>query len=126
MLEPLALVPGVCLHAFQRGPALENAPSWLQNVAGSDDVLEAARILKAMDLLLTVDSMPAHLGGATGVKTWLLLHSDADWRWMTGRQDSPWYPGMRLFRQQRAGDWRSVIHNVATELQAMTSHSASV
>jgi ADP-heptose:LPS heptosyltransferase len=59
--------------------------------------------------VITVDSMPAHLAGALGVPTWTMLHAEHDWRWMQRRTDSPWYPGMRLFRQPEPGGWESVI-----------------
>ncbi|HVJ39426.1 MAG TPA: hypothetical protein VM687_16690 [Stenotrophomonas sp.] len=75
-----------------------------------------ARAVSAMDLLVTIDSMPAHLAGALGVPTWTLLAADADWRWMDGREDSPWYPGMRLYRQRRAGDWDELVERVGASL----------
>ena len=84
---------------------------------GEFDLGDYARVLKALDLLVTIDSMPAHLGGALGVPTWTLLHHDPDWRWMEGRTDSPWYPGMRLFRQRAPGDWGGVIAEVAAALR---------
>ena len=83
---------------------------------GELDVPDYARALKALDLLVTIDSMPAHLAGALGVPTWTLLHHDPDWRWMQDRSDSPWYPGMRLFRQRTPGDWSAVIDEVIAEL----------
>jgi len=67
--------------------------------------------------MVTIDSMPVHLAGAMGVPTWILLHSHSDWRWMKNRTDSPWYPGMRLFRQKDPGDWRPVIARVKNELE---------
>ena len=85
------------------------------------DLTEAAREIKGLDLLITVDSMPAHLAGALGVPVWTLLKKDADWRWMADREDSPWYPTMRLFRQTQSGDWRSVIARVARALRTPTS-----
>lgn len=121
-LAPLAEVPGVALHLLQRGPALAELPPGLGAVSGSDDVVEAARVMRALDLVVTVDSMPAHLAGALGVPVWTLLHADPDWRWMEGRDDSPWYPTMRLFRQPRPGDWSSVIARVA---EALASRAAT-
>lgn len=85
---------------------------------GEFDIPAYARLLSALDLLVTIDSMPAHLAGALGVPTWLLLHHEPDWRWMEGRDDSPWYPGMRLFRQRVPGDWNGVIERVAAALAA--------
>ncbi len=122
-LAPLARVPGVALHVLQRGPGLAAAaldPSFAAfgRVSGSDDVLEAARTVRALDLVVTVDSFPAHLAGVLGVPVWTLLPRDADWRWMDGRDDTPWYPTMRLFRQPRPGDWDAVVSRVAGELAA--------
>lgn len=120
LLAPLAETTGVTLHLLQRGPALTEAPDGFGVVSGSDDVLEAARVMRALDLVISVDSMPTHLAGALGVPVWTLLHGDADWRWMTRRDDSPWYPTMRLFRQRpRAGAWALVIARVAAELTAL-------
>ena len=116
LLAPLAELSGVELHILQRGPGLHELPPGLGTVSGSDDVLETAGVMKALDLVVTVDSMPAHLAGALGVPTWTLLHADSDWRWMEGRDDSPWYPAMRLIRQERAGDWAGVVGRVAAGL----------
>jgi len=80
--------------------------------------------MRALDLVVTVDSMPAHLAGALGVPVWTLLHAEADWRWMRGREDSPWYPTMRLLRQERAGEWEPVVARVAAELEAMAAGRA--
>jgi hypothetical protein len=75
----------------------------------STDVLTVASRVRALDLVVTVDTMMAHLAGALGVRTWTLLPTPADWRWMDdSRTDSPWYPSMRLFRQPTSGDWLSV------------------
>ena len=121
LLRPLADVPGVALHVLQRGPALAHRPAGFGVDAGSDDVLAAARVMRALDVVVTVDSMPAHLAGALGVPTFTLLHAGCDWRWMEGRDDSPWYPSMRLFRQRTPGDWRSVVRPVADQLRRMAS-----
>jgi ADP-heptose:LPS heptosyltransferase len=75
--------------------------------------------MASLDLILSVDSMPAHLAGALGLPVWTLLPAEADWRWMAERSDTPWYPTMRLFRQHRAGDWEAVIARVADALQAL-------
>lgn len=115
----IAGVPGVRLHVLQRDPARAGCPPAWGIPSGSDDVLATACIMRALDLVITVDSMPAHLAGALGVRTWLLLHSDADWRWMRDRDDSPWYPSMRLFRQHKPGDWEPVMHHVACALAAL-------
>ncbi|MDB4947745.1 MAG: repeat-containing protein [Gemmatimonadetes bacterium] len=121
LLEPLADLPDVRLHVLQRGPALARMPRGVGIESGSDDVMAAAGVMRALDLVVTVDSMPAHLAGALGVPVWTLLHADADWRWMEGRGDSPWYPTMRLFRQPAPGDWPSVIARVRRELRALAA-----
>jgi hypothetical protein len=82
----------------------------------SRDIAEMAARMQLLDLIITVDTMTAHLAGALGLPVWLLLPHEADWRWMNGRDDSPWYPTMRLFRQPSAGDWTSVIEQVHQEL----------
>jgi len=65
-------------------------------------VVEATRIIRALDLVISVDTMPAHLAGALGVPVWILLDAAADWRWLEGHEDSPWYPTMRLSRVRSA------------------------
>jgi hypothetical protein len=121
LLAPLAGIPGVDLHVLQRGRALDECPADFGTHSGSDDVLQAARVMRALDLVVTVDSMPAHLAGALGVPVWTLLIDDADWRWMAGRDDSPWYPTLRLFRQPAPGGWPAVIRRVAAELRALAA-----
>ena len=100
-------VPGVDWLVLQRGA---EPPAGFGTAAGADDGLAAAAVVRSVDVVLTVDSFPAHLGGAVGAATWVMLHADADWRWMADRTDSPWYPTARLFRQRpdRPGDWRPV------------------
>lgn len=82
----------------------------------SRDIVEMAARMQLLDLIVTVDTMTAHLAGALGLPVWLLLPYQADWRWMLGREDSPWYPTMRLFRQPSPGDWISVVEQVRHEL----------
>ncbi len=89
-------------------------------------VLSAARTLQTMSIVITVDTMMAHLAGALGCRTWTLLPYACDWRWMLRRRDSPWYPSMRLFRQPRPGDWHSVIEEVQSELCSLTPGSSRV
>ena len=120
LLLPLGDLEGVTMHVLQRGPGLNHRPDAFGLVSGSDDILDAARVVAALDLVITIDSMPAHLAGALGVPTWTLLHAQADWRWLERREDSPWYPTMRLFRQERAGEWRPVVARVLGELRALT------
>ena len=76
------------------------------------DFRDTADYIGQMDLVISVDTATAHLAGAMGIPTWVLLPYSADWRWRMHRTDSPWYPTMRLFRQQRPGDWRHVLEEV--------------
>jgi hypothetical protein len=82
--------------------------------------------IAALDLVITIDNSTAHLAGALGAETWVLLPFAPDWRWLQDREDSPWYPSMRLFRQPHRGDWPSVIQNVrkALSLRASTQHQS--
>jgi hypothetical protein len=74
--------------------------------------------MRSLDLLISADTLSAHLGGALAVRTWTLIPADADWRWMQDRDDTPWYPTMRLFRQKEAGAWEPVISRVLATLKS--------
>jgi ADP-heptose:LPS heptosyltransferase len=89
------------------------------------DIDTFAAQVAAMDLVITIDNSTAHLAAALGVPTWLLLPYAPDWRWLLQRSDSPWYPGMRLFRQPQRGDWPSVLAQVQAALvqRLATLHS---
>jgi len=80
------------------------------------DFADTAAIISLLDLVITVDTSVAHLAGAIGKPTWLLLPYAPDWRWLLNRDDSPWYPTMRLFRQPEIGDWGNVLERIAREL----------
>ncbi|MGD0283228.1 MAG: glycosyltransferase family 9 protein, partial [Dissulfurispiraceae bacterium] len=84
-----------------------------------EDFADAAAIVASLDLVICVDTAMAHLAGALGKPCWVLLpYYKTDWRWLTGRTDSPWYPGvMRLFRQPEIGNWTSVIAEVGVALE---------
>ena len=85
------------------------------------DLRKQASLMRNLDLLVCVDTLVAHLAGALGLPTWLLLPTPCDWRWMIGRDDSPWYPTMRLFRQFDPGDWNGVIDRVARALSSLVT-----
>ena len=94
---------------------------------GIFDFAEAASVLTQIDLLVTIDAPIAHLAGGMGVPVWTLVPYVADWRWMIGRSDSPWYPSMRLFRQPAPGDWQAVfkaVHEALHGLLAAVSQTA--
>jgi len=113
-------LPGIAWHALQLGPAaaeLARHAGRVTDHAGSlADMAETAGIVAGLDLVISVDTAVAHLAGALGRPVWTLLPFAADWRWLDGRDDSPWYPTMRLFRQTRPGDWAGVVGRVAHAL----------
>jgi hypothetical protein len=86
-------------------------------VEATDDIDGLAALVAALDLVVTVDNATAHLAGAVGAETWVPLPAVASWRWMIGREDSPWYPSLRLFRQPRRGDWAAVVVRLAAALE---------
>lgn len=88
------------------------------------EVLSA--VIANLDLVITVDTLAAHLAGAMGMPVWVLLQHAADWRWMANRCDSPWYPKTRLFRQAAEGDWRGVIEEVQAAVSTLTKDSCSI
>jgi hypothetical protein len=128
-LEPLLRVPGVRCFSLQQGaaaedPLIERLPleplsRWTQDIA------VAAAAMLELDLVVTVDNMVAHLAAMLGRPTCVLLKQEADWRWMDDRGDSPWYPTVRLFRQEREGDWSQVVHEMTGALATLaTARSA--
>ena len=120
LLLLLKNIPGVQFFILQPG-ALD--AGWDQQFGifpGEFDMFQYARHIAGLDLLISIDSMPVHVAGALGVPVWTLLQAQHDWRWMNNRDDSPWYPGMRLFRQERQGEWEPVIAQVAAELRMTT------
>jgi Flp pilus assembly protein TadD len=122
----LSQIEGVKLVSLQRGAGCEQIEKLkneidLETFQGveeeADGLLRTAAIIKNLDLLITIDTAVAHLAGAMGVPAWVALPLAADWRWLRDREDSPWYPHMRLFRQHRRNDWTSVFEAIALELQ---------
>jgi Family of unknown function (DUF6165) len=81
--------------------------------------------MTCLDLVVTCDTSIAHLAGALAIPVWVGLKSDAEWRWLTERPDSPWYPTMRLFRQARRGVWRDVFEAMARELAGLAERRAA-
>jgi Flp pilus assembly protein TadD len=130
-LEPLLGVPGVAFYSLQVGapagePLLGLALDRLIDLSAIiHDFGDTAVLIKELDLVISVDTSTAHLAGALGRPAWLLLPCAPDWRWLLGRNDSPWYPTLRLFRQPRPGDWASVVRDVRAAL-CLTSGAWSV
>ena len=120
-LAPLFAVEGVTMYSLQRGGAPGEIASSGLAFAGAlpeaVDFAETASALMHLDLVITVDTAVAHLAGALGCPVWILLPYVADWRWLLDREDSPWYPTARLFRQTASKEWSSVVERVADRLE---------
>jgi hypothetical protein len=119
-MAPLAEASGHVFVSLQLGlPARQAATASFPLVDVSDritDFADTAALIEVLDLVITVDTAVAHVAGALGRPVWLLSRFDACWRWMRERDDSPWYPTMRLFRQTSPGDWADVMRRVADAL----------
>ena len=125
-LLPLFGVPGVRFFSLQKGKASEQIAAaggveLMDWTAELNDFAETAALIASLDLVIAVDTAVAHLAGAMGKPVWILLPNVPDWRWMLERQDSPWYPTARLFRQSRRGDWESVIGRVGEALKKLAT-----
>ena len=126
----LADVPGIALFSLQVGPRADELASLGPSAPIRDlgpvltDLGVTAATIAALDLVISVDTAPAHLAGALGRPVWTLLPHVPDWRWMLGRCDSPWYPTMRLFRQPAPGDWGAVFADVRQALVVLGGRDA--
>jgi hypothetical protein len=119
--------PDIEWYSLQQHRSSPDLPFPMHDLsAETGEVLQAAHAMLQLDLIITVDSMPAHLAGALGCPVWLLLKQDADWRWQTDTDLSPWYPGMRLFRQPRDGDWSSPLREATCALNLLSRESPRV
>lgn len=120
LLKPLAQIPGVSLYSLQvgrDGEAKAVLGDAITDLAPElKDFAETAAIIRNLDLVVSVDTAVAHLAGALGHQAWTLLSFVPDWRWLLDRDDCPWYPSMRLFRQKTAGDWPSVVKRLAAAI----------
>lgn len=128
--EPLASVEGVSWFSLQLGAASEQllrvARPQVHDLSGEiQDWTDTAQLVEQLDLVISVDTAVAHLVGAMGKPGWVLLSEQADWRWLLARNDSPWYPSLRLFRQEQTGAWEPVIARVCTHLASMVRPSVS-
>ncbi len=131
-LAPLLEIPDVAFFSLQKGTALTQAErvpdrvDWSSLGPESDDLDDAAAILSQLDLLVGVDTALIHLAGAMGRPAWALIYEPADYRWLTNRRDSPWYPSLRLFRQPNPGEWGPVIREVAEALRDWVGGNAGL
>ena len=131
---PLAEIPGVRLVSLQKQGNEQIGQvafdTRVERVLDEQDfspqaLLDTAALMANLDLVVTIDAMPAHLAGALGRPVFLALHDVAEWRWLTNRADSPWYPEMRLFRQDAARDWRPVFAAIAKAAREMAARAAA-
>ncbi len=124
LLKPLAALPGVRLFGLQVGPAAEQLKEVdfeITDLVGDPKtgISDAAAAMLNMDLVISADTMPAHLAGSLGVRTFMPVPRPADWRWLRGRQDSPWYPSMRVFQQSEPGNWGTPIQELISECKLL-------
>ncbi|HMF17604.1 MAG TPA: tetratricopeptide repeat-containing glycosyltransferase family protein, partial [Gemmataceae bacterium] len=121
---PLAKVAGVHLLSLQVGPGRDQLIRLTEAFPVADlappTFADLAAAIKNLDLVISVDTAPAHLAGALAMPVWVALSFSGEWRWLLDREDSPWYPTMRLFRQKQPGDWDEVFERIATEVARLT------
>jgi ADP-heptose:LPS heptosyltransferase len=121
----LLSVPGVQFISLQKDlrsgdeELLRQHPQVIHLGDRLEDFNDTAAVMSLLDLVISSDTAPVHLAGALGRPVWVLLHYVPDWRWLLDRDDSPWYPSARLFRQPAAGEWDSVVAKVSEELTFM-------
>jgi FkbM family methyltransferase len=128
---PLAALPGVRLISLQKNDGLDQLDALPEGMrvttlgpdfdAGPDAFLDTAATIMNLDLVVAADTAVAHLAGALARPVWIALQQVPDWRWMLEREDSPWYPTARLFRQRRSGDWNELFARMANELMRVIS-----
>jgi hypothetical protein len=125
-IAPLFETPGVSWVSLQGGPRASEIKAFPQvRTVPIHDFYDTACVMKSLDLVISVDSSPAHLAGALGVPVWTLLPFAADFRWMLGSETTPWYDAMRLFRQKTRHDWPEVIARVRSRLVSLTQQRAA-
>jgi len=130
-MAPLGRVSGVRFFSLQKGPGaqqLETPPPGLtitDLTAEIDDFADTAALVAHLDLVIAVDTSVVHLAGGMGARVWMLSRYDACWRWLIDREDTPWYPTMRIFHQSRPGDWAEVIERVVPALAAAVAAAAA-
>lgn len=124
-LVPILSIDFVQFYSLQKEgtPAPQDFPL-VDMMNACNDFADTAALIANLDLIITVDTAVCHLAGAMGKQVWLLAHFNSCWRWLQHRQDSPWYPTLRLFRQPQPNDWASVIKDVETALRQLIKQPA--
>lgn len=126
-MAPFADVPGISLVSLQKGEPAAQAADPPRGMALHDftadlqDFADTAALVANLDLVISVDTAVAHLAGGLGIPVWLLNRFDTDWRWLLDRDDNPWYPQLRQFRQPSPGDWDSVIREARDALRRLAA-----
>lgn len=128
--KPLCEMPGVRTFALQQGSGREEISDRvdafpLTDLGGAPDFIETAAVIRAMDLIITVDTVVAHLAGALGKKCWLILPRLSDWRWGTHPTQTPFYRTIKLYRQMDAGNWSEVFSRMAADLKQLVNETAT-
>ncbi len=116
--EPVSRVENVDFYSLQFGDKSKDCPEWAENLAPRiKNFTDTAGLVQALDLVISVDTSIVHLAGAIGKPVWMATPYSPDWRWMLETEESPWYPHLRLFRQQERGEWKPVFERIAEELK---------
>jgi tetratricopeptide (TPR) repeat protein len=130
-LAPLTKLEGTTIYSLQMGTPADQLKQWGGHAQVVDlqqeqkDFADTAAIVANLDLVISIDTSVAHLAGAMGKPVWVLLCKSADWRWMLEREDSPWYPTARLFRQSTMGNWQDVVDQVEPALRNLVANAGS-
>jgi hypothetical protein len=129
LFEEIAKINGVRLISLQKNSGLEQLRALPKDFtievlpeefdSGENAFLDSIAVMTCVDLVITSDTSLAHVAGALGVKTWLPLKYVPDWRWLLDRDDSPWYPSLKLYRQKAIGDWSSVFKDIENDLKSV-------
>jgi hypothetical protein len=132
LFHGISRISGVRLISLQNGPGSEQLTTMPAGMtvetlgeefdAGPDAFVDTAAVMQSLDLVITSDTSIAHVAGALARPTWVALKQVPEWRWLLGREDSPWYPTARLFRQKKRGDWEDVFERLRVELLRMLVH----
>jgi tetratricopeptide (TPR) repeat protein len=126
LFQPIFEFPGMHLFSLQVGDAtvqLAEAPGAIVDLSPQTvDMADTAALIAHLDLVISVDTSVAHLAAGLGVPTWVPMPYSPDWRWLQEREDTPWYPTMRLLRQQRPGDWESVIDRMSSAMATIPAN----
>jgi hypothetical protein len=129
LLEPLAQMSNIRFYSLQQGPEQADICKVTLPISplakSTSKIQDSAAAMLALDVVVTVDTMTAHLAGALGRPVFLLLTHSADWRWLRHREDSPWYPSMRILQQPVPEDWHRVVEKLASDLTRLVSRKRS-